>query len=112
MSLSRPSLAGIVFVILASSCAPPIHYLGTTSTPTTQVKEYFDEKDIHAKYHVMGTMTNSQLIDYNVEHIREFMIRKAKEVGADAILYLPIEVDYDDEEGERTAVQAKLLKFD
>lgn len=40
------------------------------------------------------------------------MVKKAKEVGADAILYAPVENNYDHKEGDRTSVKAKLLKFE
>jgi hypothetical protein len=100
------------FAVLSSCSGPTIHYLGNSFPPTTEVKEYFDEQEITSRYRVIGTMTNDKFIDYDVDYIRQRMIRKAQEVGADAILYSPVEVDYDHKEGDRTTVKAKLLKFE
>jgi hypothetical protein len=110
MSLSKISLPVLLF-IFTCSCSIPIHYLGDSLPRTTNVKEYFDEKEITEEYRVIGTMTNGQLVNYDVKFIREEMVKKAREVGADAILYAPVEVDYDHKDGERTEVKAKLLKF-
>jgi hypothetical protein len=101
-----------VLAFLSSCGGPTIHYLGNSFSPTTDVKEYFDEKDITREYRVIGTMTNDKFVNYDVAYIRRHMIKKAEEVGADAILYSMIEVDYDHKEGDRTSVKAKLLKFE
>lgn len=110
--------SGISFSLLVlsvlSSCGvgPTIHYLGNSFSPTTEVKEYFDEREITSRYRVIGTMTNDKFMDYDVDYVRQHMILKAQEVGADAILYSPVEVHYDHKEGDRTEVKAKLLKFE
>ncbi len=102
----------LILAMLWSCDGPTIHYLGKSYPETKEIKEYFDEKDITSKYRVIGTMTNDKFVNYDVDYIREYMIKKAQQVGADAILYFPVEVDYDHKEGDRTAVKAKLLKFE
>jgi hypothetical protein len=110
---SRLNFSFLVLVIL-SSCGSGsiIHYLGNSYPPTTEVKEYFDEQEITSPYRVIGTMTNDKFLDYDVAYIRQQMILKAREVGADGIVYAPVEVDRDHKEGDRTEVKAKLLKFE
>ena len=108
-------LASSVLVLaFLSSCGSTsiIHYLGNSYTPTTEVKEYFDEKEITTPHRVIGTMTNDKFLDYSVKFIREEMVRKALEVGADAILYSSVEVEHERKDGDRKEVKAKLLKFE
>ena len=109
---SRFNVCLLVFALLSACSGPAIHYLGNSYPPTTEIEEYFDEKEITRRYLVIGTMTNDKFLDYDVEYIRQSMVKKAQEVGADAILYDPVEVDHDHNEEYRTAVKAKLLKFE
>jgi hypothetical protein len=110
---SRLAFSVLVLAFL-SSCGSGsiIHYLGNSYPPTTEVKEYFDEKEITSPHRVIGTMTNDQFLDYDIDFIRQEMVKKALEVGADAILYDPVEVERHRKDEDRTAVKAKLLKFE
>ena len=72
------------------ACSPTINYLGKSYSPTTKIDLYFDERDITRDYEVMGNMRNAGYeIDMDdLESIKEAMIKKAREEGGDAILFL------------------------
>ena len=79
---------GISF-LLVISCSPKINYLGDTYTPTQRVDMYFDEHDIVKEYKVIGVMKNEadELELDDVEVVKKAMMEKARNVGADAILF-------------------------
>jgi hypothetical protein len=96
------------------SCAltkPDIHYLGDTFSPTDTILVYYNEKDVKQPYRVMGKMTNDMLINYKVEKVKSAMIEKAKQVGADGILFSDVSVERDIKNDDRLAVKAELIKF-
>ena len=51
---------------------------------------FFDERDIEKEYKVMGVMKNegAEIELDDTESVKNAMIKKAKSVGADAILFL------------------------
>ncbi len=78
------------FFLLIISCSPQINYLGSNYPPTQDVDIFFDEQDIQKDYKVMGMMKNegSEMELDDTESVKNAMIKKAKSVGADAILFL------------------------
>lgn len=81
--------SGIMFLLVVS-CAPQINYLGSNYAPTQDVDIFFDEQDIEKDYKVMGIMKNegADLELDDAESVKDAMIKKAKSVGADAILFI------------------------
>ena len=77
-------------LLLFVSCSPQINYLGESYPPTQDVEIFFDEADIERDYKVMGVMKNegSEIELSDAESVQEAMIKKAKSVGADAILFI------------------------
>ena len=81
---------------------------------------YFDEHDITKKYKVIGMMKNEadELEIDDVEDVKKAMLKKAREVGADAILFMGfyserINQDHHDEifDNIKKIYEAKLLKY-
>ena len=109
-----------ITLLLIISCSPRINYLGDKLTPTNRVDMYFDEHDITKEYKVMGMMKNEadefELDD--VEAVKKAMLKKAREVGADAILFVgfyservtPAHRDEIFDEAKKI-YEAKLLKY-
>lgn len=81
--------SGFIFLIIIS-CAPQINYLGSSYPPTQEVDIFFDEEDIQRDFKVMGMMKNegAEMELDDAESVKNAMIKKAKSVGADAILFL------------------------
>ncbi len=92
-------------------CRPLIHYLGDSLSPTTQVDLYYDAYEVKKEYRVMGRMTNDQFSAYNVQMIKNQMIRKAKKVGADGIIFSSLRLENNDLQGNALAVSAELIKY-
>jgi len=99
-------------VFLFISCGPTIYYLGEEYGRTRVVKVFYDEQRIEEPYTVIGRMTNDQKKQYEPEQIKKQMIRKAKKMGADALVFSDLAVDrLQHEREERVVVKAKLIKF-
>ncbi len=92
-------------------CGPVIHYLGDTHPPTTQVDLYYDAYEVKKEYKVIGRMTNDQFTAYNVQMIKKQMIKKAKKVGADGIIFSDLRLENNDLQGNALAVRAELIKY-
>ena len=110
---------GISFLFVVS-CSPKINYLGDTYSPTHQVDMYFDENDIKVEYKVIGMMKNeaNELEIDDVEDVKKAMLKKAREVGADAILFIGfyserVNPAHHDEifDNVKKIYEAKLLKY-
>ncbi|MEJ7681446.1 MAG: hypothetical protein WKG06_27065 [Segetibacter sp.] len=56
-------------------------------------------------------MTNDKIFEYDTEVIRKKMIEKAKQVGADGIIFSDLSVEKDNKQDDRIAVKAELIKF-
>lgn len=99
---------------LVAACSPKITYLGDYYGSTVNIDVYYDEKDIDKDYKTIGIARNEgdEFEQDNLEAIREEMIKKAREVGADAILFESIggNVDRDDWDSKKV-VEAKFLKY-
>lgn len=92
--------------------------MGDSYSPTQNVDIFFDEHDINKEYKVMGLMKNEaeDLENDEVEVVKKAMIKKAKAVGADAILFVGfyserIGNDNDLFDNVKNILEAKLLKY-
>jgi len=76
-------------LVILSSCSPTINYLGNNYEPSTHVEIFFNENDIEKEYKTMGVMKNEgdSFENNDLESIKEEMLKKAREVGADAIIF-------------------------
>ena len=68
------------------SCATRFSYMGTSSTPTTHVDVFVDASAIRQPYTIIGK-GYQESVSVNKEILQEKAIMKAKEKGADAVLF-------------------------
>lgn len=91
----------LLMLVFVLSCSPTLNYLGESYAPTEKVDIFFDAADVEKEYKVMGVVKNEGFeIDLNdPESMKEAMVKKAKEVGADAVLFVGF---YEEKEVSRT----------
>lgn len=89
MKLTK-TLSIVLLSVLFFACSPRVNYLGNYYSPTDRVDLYFSENDVKYEYEVMGIVKNNgeEFERSNAEAVQKAMVKKAKEVGADAILFL------------------------
>lgn len=76
--------------LLFASCGIGISYLGNRYSPTDKVDVFVDAGAIRKRYTVIGKGYEEQRIGYGfhtVEYLQRKTVTKAKEVGADAVLF-------------------------
>ena len=80
----------IAFLIITSLTSCNLNffssYLGATLPKTDQVEVFVDQSQIIKPYRILGKFYTQQSIYRN--GFQKFIIKKAKSVGADAILYI------------------------
>jgi hypothetical protein len=79
----------ICFTALFTSCGLRVNYMGSTASPTSQVDVYVDAANIKKPFTVMGKgyVEERVLTKRAEEKIQVKAIEKAREKGADAILF-------------------------
>jgi hypothetical protein len=77
------------FLFILSSCATRINYIGNKTTPTTHVDIYVSENAIKKPYEVMGRgfLDRGSFDRKYQETMQRKAIKKAKAIGADAVLF-------------------------
>lgn len=81
-------LYSLLLSILLSSCfVPRLDYLGNSYTPTKNVDVYVDASAIKKSYIIMGKTYIETNALTNLERVQQAAIEKAKQKGADAILF-------------------------
>lgn len=106
-------LFAIFTVLLFFSCTPRISYLGESYGPTSNVDVFYDEGDIQRDYTVMGLISADTVdrLPQSTEKIRDAMIQKAKDQGADAIILLNFAALGGGNDMDQYVVEGKLLKY-
>ena len=77
----------LLMILFVSACGRDdvdIDYLGDSYTPTSHVDVYFSEDDVTEAYLVMGHATAD---GGTTETLQETLIEKARENGADGIIF-------------------------
>lgn len=100
-----------LFLMLLSCSGPTIHYIGESYPTSAAVDIYYDVKEVKKEYTVMGRMTNDKFIQYNLENVKKEMIKKAKLVGADAVIFYDLSAEAMESYGDGLAVKAQLIKY-
>ena len=82
-------LATVLLVTVLTSCQHiKINYVGNQLAPTTKVDMYFDKKEIHEKYNIIGKAIVHAPQYFTSTQIQQKLIQKAELEGANAILIL------------------------
>lgn len=74
-------------IALLYSCTPTLNYLGNSYQPTKSVDIYVDESAITKEYTIMGKGYVHSYSESVPESIQQKAISKAKQKGADAVLF-------------------------
>lgn len=74
----------ILFLTACGGDDVDVNYLGDSYTPTSHVDVYFSEDDVTEGYLVMGHATADS---DDTEALQETLIEKARESGADGIIF-------------------------
>lgn len=79
----------LIATLLFSSCGVSVNYLGNSFEKTSQVDVYVDATAIKKPYTVIGKGYEERRIGfrYNIEKLQGKAIQKAKQKGADAVLF-------------------------
>ena len=99
-------------LLIFASCGPTIHYLGDTYNSKGQVDVFYDFNDVESNFVVIGQMTHDKFIQYDLEMIKNEMVKKAGMNGADAIVFQDFSVQRENEsDGDRFSVIAKAIRY-
>ncbi len=90
----------MVLNLFLTACGDDIDYIGDTYLPTTHVDVYFSEDDVTEDYQKMGHATAE---GGDAEELQKRLIEKARENGADGIIFEGIDRV---KTGETTTVDA------
>lgn len=90
----------VVLNLFLTACGDDIDYIGDTYSPTSHVDVYFSEDDVSENYQQMGHATAE---GGTAEELQERLIEKARENGADGIIFEEIDRV---KTGETTTVDA------
>jgi hypothetical protein len=104
---------------IATASLPPgsspiqqfIYYLGDTFTRTDAVDVYYDPFAIPEEYIVVGSLTNVETARFALDAMKEGFIFRAKSVGADGILFDPLELSFDPECDRCLRLKARVIKY-
>lgn len=89
-----------------------VHYFGNEYPATDKIEVFFDINDVEEPFKVIGQFTheNSTLF-HGPNQIKTAMIKKAKEKGADGIIFEEVFVGRDFDNNERLYVKAKAIQY-
>jgi hypothetical protein len=75
-------------ILLITSCAPRIKYLGNSYAPTSQVDVFVSEDAIKKNYDIVGKgyVQHGGLYKKKIEKIQSKAVEKAKQRGVDGVL--------------------------
>ena len=76
-----------VFLVVLFSCGTRIDYVGKSATPTQKVEVFVDPSAIKKAYTVIGKAYVTYGVGFRMETLQRQALQKAKEKGADAVLF-------------------------
>lgn len=88
-----------------------IYYLGTTYEKTSTLDAYYDEFAVKKEYVVIGSLTNVETQNYDLESMKNAFIFRAQSVGADAILFDPLELSFNPECSRCLRLKARAIRY-
>ena len=77
----------LILVVTLSSCGNQIIYYGRSYAPTQNVDIYFRESDVTEPNEIMGKVTLEMSARKSSDKIQQKLMKRAKEKGADAIIF-------------------------
>lgn len=102
----------MILIFFFASCSPTVHYLGDNYAATDTLDIFYDEKDVEKAYTTIGKMTHDKIFNYEVENVKNAMIKKAKQKGGNGIIFMQTDVTREgDFEGDRLSISANVIKY-
>ena len=102
-----------ILVFLTVSCGPSVYYLGEDYNRSRVIQVFYDESSIEQPYTVIGRMAHDKKREYDTDRIKKKMIREAKKVGADGLIFTDFMVTrLEQEKDDRLVIRAKAVKFE
>ncbi|MEM1328416.1 MAG: hypothetical protein AAGI23_20850 [Bacteroidota bacterium] len=88
-----------------------IYYLGEKHPSTESIDLYFDEFAIQREFIAIGSLTNVETTRFELDEMKQGFIFRAKSVGADAILFDPLELSFDPDCSRCLRLKARVLRY-
>ena len=98
----------LLFSIFLTGSCYTIEYLGESYAPSEQVEVYYDAKQVKKEYRIIGRMAELTSV---VKHTEKQMIKKAKSVGADAIIFTDMDAKGYGKDGIGTTLKAEVIRY-
>ena len=99
--------------MLMTSCGPSIYYLGEDFDRSSVIQVFYDETSIDQPYTVIGRLAHDKKREYDADRIKKKMIREAKKVGADGLVFTDFRVTrLEKEKDNRLVIRAKAVRFE
>ncbi len=91
-----PKLYTLSLLFLLSSCATKISYIGSKGSPVTTTDVYVTEQSIEKPYNIIGRgfVKPGYLNRRYEEAMQRKAVKKAKNIGADAVLFLDFAIQH------------------
>ena len=77
----------ILSLLLSSCYSAQVHYMGSSYQPTKKIDVYVDASAIKKPYTVIGKGYTNTIYERALERVQDNAIAKAREKGADAVLF-------------------------
>lgn len=106
-------IALLLVAFFLSSCGPSVYYLGEDYNRSRVIQVFYDESSIDQPYTVIGRLAHDKKREYDADRIKKRMIREAKKVGADALVFTDFMVKrLEKQKDDRLVIRAKAVKFE
>lgn len=105
------SLLGIALSLSACSMYKET-YFGTKYPPTDTVQTFYAAKDVNQPYKVIGHMNVPiSRIESVQQKARLNLIKRAKQVGANGLIFSEIHRETNEEAGDKLSIKAEAIVF-
>ncbi|WP_443946249.1 hypothetical protein ACJVDH_03810 [Pedobacter sp. AW1-32] len=112
MKLTNLIYATGIAVCLSSCILSSPAYFGTTYSATTKVQTFYSTGDIKAPFEVIGHMNITTGSSQNgQERARASVIEKAKEIGADAVVFSDLNRQVNHKTTDDFTIKVEVIKF-
>ena len=100
----------LLFSCLVYSCstARTIDYIGESYAPSEHVEIFYDVKQVKKEFKIIGRMS---VLTMYIESTHREMIKKAKSVGADAIIFTDLSAERYDKESNGSTIKAEVIRY-
>jgi hypothetical protein len=94
-----------------SGCMVPVNYLGDSYPPKPNIDVFYDEADVTREYEVIGRMANSADSFIEVDLLKNGMVEEARKRGADAIIFLDMEMVGNTEDDDVVGIKSIAVRY-